>query len=84
MRVRVVFYGRLHEETGSRAQWLELEEGPFTIQRLADLLLARYPGLRAHLPTVAFSVGAELVGPEQAIRDGDEVGLLPPVSGGCA
>lgn len=82
MRVRVVFYGRLQEETGSRAHWLELEEGPFTVRRLAELLVTRYPGLRAHLPTVAFSVGAELVDPEQTLRDGDEVGLLPPVSGG--
>jgi molybdopterin converting factor small subunit len=34
------------------------------------------------MDSVRFAVGDELAGPEHAVRAGDVVALLPPVSGG--
>lgn len=81
MAVRVVFYGRLKQDAGIKTLDLTLD-GPQTVGGLVARLVDSYPALAAQLGTVAFTLGAELVSPEHPIRDGDELGLLPPVSGG--
>jgi molybdopterin converting factor subunit 1 len=82
MKVRVVFYGGLQHDTGIKQQTLELEQDSLTVRGLADLLAEQHPALRSRLGTVAYAVGNEIVEPGQPIRDGDEIALLPPVSGG--
>ena len=55
---------------------MELSEGA----TVADLLARLDPG--APLRGIAVSVNAEYAEAARILRDGDEVGLLPPVSGG--
>jgi len=81
MGVRVVFYGRLKQDAGVKTLEIDLQ-GAQTVGGLVDHLVAAYPALAAQLGTVAYTLGAELVGPEAPVQDGDELGLLPPVSGG--
>ena len=80
MRVRVLLFGVLKEFFGSDAMSVELPDGA----RVADLLkqLAASRPLPA-LKSLAVSVNAEFASANQVLRDGDEVGLLPPVSGGA-
>jgi molybdopterin converting factor small subunit len=82
MKIRVVFYGRLKALSGTKQQELTIESETTTIQAIVDRLVTAHPALQEQLPTVAFTIGADLVGPHQTVRDGDEVGFLPPVSGG--
>ena len=82
MQVRAVFYGRLKTDTGTATCDLRLDGESITVQDVVDALVALYPALEPQLPTVAFAIGAALVGRDAAVQDGDEVGLLPPVSGG--
>ena len=42
----------------------------------------RFPNLRDHLNVVSLSINSEYATKEQGLKDGDEVGLLPPISGG--
>jgi len=77
-----VFYGGLKQEVGSREQVVEIEQDRLTILELRDLLRTRYPGLSPRLETVAYVVGDTIVDPDYLLHDGDEAGLLPPVSGG--
>jgi molybdopterin synthase catalytic subunit len=42
------------------------------------------PQFEAMAPSLAISVNREYSGAERELREGDEVGLLPPVSGGSA
>ena len=35
------------------------------------------------IPKVAFAINREYVKPDALLREGDELALLPPVSGGC-
>lgn len=81
MAIRVIFYGRLKQDAGVKTLELDLD-GPQTVGGLVGRLVEAYPSLAAQLGTVAYTLGAELVGPEAPVRDGDELGLLPPVSGG--
>jgi len=54
--------------------------------RLGDLyssLQDRVPGLKKFNGSIALSINYEYARPEASLHDGDEVGLLPPVSGGA-
>jgi len=82
VKAKVKFFAALSEMTGARELSLELADG----QTMGDLfreLCTRFPRLAEYGPIVLYSVNAEYVGPEHALRDGDEVALIPPVSGGC-
>jgi MoaE-MoaD fusion protein len=80
-QVRVLAFGVLKDAVGPDAIPISLPEGA----RVADLLAQigkSHPG--AALSGIAVSVNAEYATLSQLLRDGDEVGLLPPVSGGGA
>ncbi len=82
MKVRVVLYGGLQRQMGAKEQSLELAGDSLTVREIADALVARHPGLRSDLEAVVFAVGNEIVDAGHRVLDGDEVGFLPPVSGG--
>jgi molybdopterin synthase catalytic subunit/molybdopterin converting factor small subunit len=79
MQVRVIPFGVLKDWLGTSPATVELREGASVAELLA--------GLGARVPTpplrgIAVSVNAEYATAEQVLHEGDEVGLLPPVSGG--
>jgi len=83
MQVRVLPFGVLKDWLGSSAATLELPEGATVAELLEQLetgqsTLQPAPALRG----IAVSVNAEYAPASQVLREGDEVGLLPPVSGG--
>ena len=79
MQVRVIPFGVLKDWLGSSPATVELREGSSVAELLA-ILGARVPA--PPLRGIAVSVNAEYATAEQILREGDEVGLLPPVSGG--
>lgn len=52
-----------------------------TVGELRTLLLAAYPGM-AKLKSLAIAVNAEYADDSRVIVPGDEIVLIPPVSGG--
>jgi MoaE-MoaD fusion protein len=81
MKVDVLFFGVLKDVVGRSAEVVDLPDEA----RVREVLLyyARaIPRFEAMLPSLAISVNQEYSGTDRALRDGDEVGLLPPVSGG--
>lgn len=55
---------------------------PATLGALVELLHARYPKLAERAGAVRFAINGEYAEPSQPLRDGDEVAVIPPVSGG--
>jgi molybdopterin synthase catalytic subunit len=53
------------------------------VKKLLDHYEQQVPKLRELLPSVALSINEEYARPEAELHSGDEVGLLPPVSGGA-
>jgi molybdopterin synthase catalytic subunit len=79
MQVRVLPFGVLKDWLEPSAAVVELREGA-TVADLLDLLGASRPTEVLH--SIAVSVNAEYATASHVLREGDEVGLLPPVSGG--
>lgn len=82
MRVRVLAFGILKERFGPETD-VDLREGA-NVAALLDRLRANLAAGQAQLlDHIAVSVNAEYAQSSRILRDGDEVGLLPPVSGGA-
>jgi len=81
MQVRILFFGVLKEFAGRDTDSLSLPDE----STLADVL-SHYqksmPQLRSFASSIAMSINQEYAGPESRLKAGDEVALLPPVSGG--
>jgi molybdopterin synthase catalytic subunit len=83
MQMRVFSFGVLKDWLGATAATVELPEGA-TVAELLARLSERWPAAQVSsaLRGIAVSVNAEYASAAQVLREGDEVGLLPPVSGG--
>ena len=80
-QVRVIPFGVLKDTLGTDAAAISLPEGA-TVADLLAILSAKHPSVT--LRGIAVSVNAEYADRAHLLRDGDEIGLLPPVSGGAA
>ncbi|HEY6399098.1 MAG TPA: molybdenum cofactor biosynthesis protein MoaE [Solirubrobacteraceae bacterium] len=76
MQIRVRLFAALRERAGASEVELELPEGA-----LVRDALARFGALAEGVPVV-MAVNREYVDPEAELRPGDELALIPPVSGG--
>ena len=83
MRVRVLFFGMLKDRMGKSSDLLVLPEGA-SIRDLLAHYETEVPRLKESLPALAVAVNQVYASPEAKLKAGDEVALLPPVSGGSA
>ncbi len=83
MKIGVLFFGVLKDLVGRSGETVDLPQGA----RVREVLLyyaQEAPPFKAMIPSLAISVNQEYSGADRELREGDEVGLLPPVSGGLA
>lgn len=80
MRVHVKFFAIFREMLGVKSEHKEIADG-MTVEQLWKEYAARHP--RASSMRAAYAVNQKLVSPDYVLKDGDEVGFLPPVSGGA-
>ena len=88
MQVRVLFFGVLQEAFGTRALSLEVPSERATIGTLLDLLAQEHlpsrvgDAARSLWPSLAIARNREYAQTTELLQPGDEIALLPPVSGG--
>jgi molybdopterin converting factor subunit 1 len=80
--VNVRLFAGLHDLVGKRDLVLKLPDGA-TIGDLRDQLGEQYPVVQAFLGTLVCAVDEEYVPSEHVLSEGDNVALIPPVSGGA-
>ena len=80
-KVRVLYFANARELASRRLESLTLPEG-MSLEKLVEHVFQLHPGLKPFRSTVRFSINRELVENSVIIRDGDEIGVLPPVAGG--
>ncbi|MGH3072309.1 MAG: molybdenum cofactor biosynthesis protein [Gaiellaceae bacterium] len=76
MQVRIRLFAGLRERAGTGGRSLELEDGA----TLGDVWPALELG--AEPPGLLYAVNRSYAGTDTVLADGDEVALIPPVSGG--
>src|ERR1700733_5931565 len=79
MRVRVLYFGVLRERLGGGEAWLELREGAI-VGEVLNVYREQIVGFP--WDSIAVAVNQEYAKADVVLKDGDEVALLPPVSGG--
>ncbi len=82
MELRVLFFASLREKLRRSEVAYAAPDGT-TVQGLLDRLAAEYAPVAAMRTALSVAVNQEYVEPGHQLRDGDEVALIPPVSGGC-
>jgi len=70
------------ELAGTRELDVELAGGA-TVETAWAALVERHPVLAPGRPALRFALNGEYAGPETVLADGDEVAMIPPVSGGA-
>ncbi|MDT8317885.1 MAG: MoaD/ThiS family protein [bacterium] len=83
MKIRLRLFANLKELAGTEALDLEMKEGD-DVEALISTISSELPALREILEkrAVFISVNQEMAKDKDTLSEGDEVGLLPPFSGG--
>ena len=85
MKITVRYFALLRELMGRESEVLSWDDAEPTVERLRLLLADRHPALGDFLRAknmLLVAVNREYAAANTRLRDGDEVALLPPVSGG--
>lgn len=82
MRVRVLFFGVVKDLTGKSHDEVEVRDGG-SVRDLLQHYEATVPELKAWFSSLALAVNQQYAHPDTILNPNDEVGLLPPVSGGA-
>ncbi|GIV15680.1 MAG: molybdopterin synthase sulfur carrier subunit [Armatimonadota bacterium] len=80
MRIHVLFFGHLKDQAGEQEQ--VVLPSPSTVKHLLNILCERHPELSQWLGVTRIAVNMEYASPDTLLHEGDEVALLPPMSGG--
>lgn len=78
--VKVLFFGAAADRAGTRED--ELQTGETNLDELWAMIAGRYPELSPMRKNLAFAVNEEYARGDDRVAPGDEVAVLPPVSGG--
>ena len=81
MQINVRLFAGLAETAGARSILVELPEDA-TADAARRAVVALFPAMQGMCERVALAVNAEYSPAERTLREGDEVALIPPVSGG--
>ena len=79
--IKVLLFGAAADRAGTRETELPVDEG-VTLAEIWPLLAGRHPDLAPMRDTLAFAINGEYARGDASVSPGDEVAVLPPVSGG--
>ena len=79
--MRILFFAQLKDATGcAEAQWPGASG--LSAQQLWERLLRDFPKLEGHRACVRLARNGAYAAEDERFESGDEVALIPPVSGG--
>lgn len=81
MKVTVKLFASAADRIGKREITLDLTEGA-TVADLRETISSRYPLIREIMPVLVCAVNEEYQTGQARLHEGDEIALIPPVSGG--
>ena len=81
VRIRVLFFGVIRDVVGLREDTLDIAEGG-NLGSVFEHYAGRFPRLRDRAASTVLALNQQFSSPSAPLAEGDEVALLPPVSGG--
>ena len=81
MRIKVLFFGLVRDVVGLREDSLDLPNGG-RLGEVFEHYAARFPRLQEMSGSIVLALNQQFSTPSAPLAEGDEVALLPPVSGG--
>ncbi|HEX5242281.1 MAG TPA: MoaD/ThiS family protein [Tepidisphaeraceae bacterium] len=81
MRIQVKLFAILRDQADRSETTLDLPEGA-TVQQARGRLIESVPAIASYMDHVAFAINLSYALPDSVLHDGDELAVLPPVSGG--
>ena len=81
IHVSVRFFAVTRDATGVSETRLELPQDA-TVSIALETLASKFATLRPHLDRLAVAVNLDYVSRDYELQDGQELALIPPVSGG--
>lgn len=78
MSIHIKYFASLRERMGRSGDTIEAND----ITTVADVW-ARVSAHKSLPPNTLVAINMEYAGPNQAVKEGDEVAFFPPVTGGC-
>ncbi len=82
MQVRVLLFGALKDLLARESETIELPDRA-TVEELLHRYVRNAPQIQKFADSLAIAVNREYASSAQILHEGDEVALLPPVSGGA-
>jgi MoaE-MoaD fusion protein len=82
MRVKLKLFALLRDRAGAADVDLELPANATAADALSHVA-KRFPAIANLIPQAAIAVNLDYARPTHPLREGDELALIPPVSGGC-
>src|SRR5258708_23406081 len=81
MRVTVLYFAAARERAGISSEPLDLPEGA-TAAHALELACEKHPALVPLAERLRIAVDEDFCAPDRKLREGAQVALIPPVSGG--
>ena len=81
LKVQISFFALYRERAGRSRMPLELAPGATVSDMVAEIRRV-FPDLAPPTVNIVVAVNAEYAEPDTVLRDGDDIALIPPVSGG--
>jgi molybdopterin converting factor subunit 1 len=81
MRIRVKLFAIVKERAGVAELPLDLPDAS-TVAAAEQALKEKFPAIAGFLRQAAYAVNREYVNATTVLHDGDELAVIPPVSGG--
>lgn len=81
LNIKVLFFASARELTGKLNTIVTIAEGSST-EDLTQLLLSVFPELDIKANRMSLAINQTYCRSETILNDGDEVAILPPISGG--
>lgn len=82
--VRVLFFARARELTNEKSLALTVPVGTTPLDAFSKIILQKFPALDTLAEHVVLALNQTYLseGSNTALRDGDELAVIPPISGG--
>jgi molybdopterin converting factor subunit 1 len=81
MKIKVLYFASYREIVGHSNETIELDDNS-SLNKLKKQINIKHPNLKDHWDVALISVNKAYSNHNVILKDGDEVALLPPISGG--